>query len=243
MLVALWSSISHSFAFNENPILSDSVNFTGVVRFEQRFTRVQPTQCVNGPCLQSKPYWSIVFDSGQSKYLVDKRLSGEMAPEAVKLNGVTLRPGTRVRVAGEAVSGGPSFFLLLNVQKIKLLKELGWSCRSKDDLGPKLQANVWYQISEDLDATYKLRVEEVRGQNIFQIVYLDHAASLMQDGQIIFGGTHSQETVELKIFQDPEKSLNYSSILKVVKSADSHSGTPFDFSIEMVCNQTRFSAN
>lgn len=218
----------------------DEVSFTGVVKFEQRFTRIEPTQCSILPCQRSEPYWSLVIDTGMSRYLLNQRIEGLQAPQSFQLNGVTLRAGSRVRVWGEAIPEDPDFFILLSVRKVSLLKSMGWSCRSAENVSSVLLANVWYEITDDHDGSYKMRLQEVQGRAIYQIAFLNHALFTARSNELVFEGISSGAKIELDIENEPGKSIDFAGRLKIT-AAPQDRGLPREANIEMICNHTRFS--
>jgi len=117
-------------AETHQPTMTDSslISVTGIVRFEQRLTRVAANLCGRSPCSHSKVYWSVVIDSGNDRYLLNRKFEmGRVeAPESVELMGVVLRPGSIVRVSGEVYSSisNPRFFILSQVKGLDLVMDL-----------------------------------------------------------------------------------------------------------------------
>jgi hypothetical protein len=122
--------ISHGMATEHHSSMTDSatVTITGIVKFEKRTTRVAANLCGRSPCAHPQVYWSLVIDTGNDRYLFNRKFAVGRAetPEVVELLGVTLRPGSIVKLQGEVYSSlsNPNFFILSQVKGLDLVMDL-----------------------------------------------------------------------------------------------------------------------
>lgn len=185
----IYSKYGGSREHDEDWVNPETVQLTGQVKFEPRYTRVISDQCGNNPCHQSQVYWTLVIEASGSKYLLNRKLSVGLkrAPEAMQVAGVNIRPGLTIQIEAHAVRYAPELFVLLDVQKVSLLPDLGWACHTLQDSSPHLYAQVWSQSLGGRDGDYKIKIQRLEDLVNYPVAYVDHADFMTQSNELVFG--------------------------------------------------------
>ncbi|MEO5969239.1 MAG: hypothetical protein ABIQ95_04880, partial [Bdellovibrionia bacterium] len=222
--------------------------FTGLVKFEPRYTRVHDGECSDRPCHKSQKYWSLVIVSQGHSYVFNKELNlgGDLAPESVELNGSTLKAGTIVKVDGQVTTAGVTSYFITNIERVQVIADAGWVCHSFNVNSPNISVRVWYDLTQ-AEGTYKIQVEQVSDRSIYPIATVQDAKVVLHPSEFIYSGTsgYSGQSVryskiDLHIRTAPHQPLELNSSLKIetLRSTD----LPWAGAvIPLKCSQSRLS--
>jgi hypothetical protein len=229
-----------------NSIESIPVTVTGQVKFERRYTMVAGPHCGEGPCARSQSYWSVVVQSGDANYLIAPRLNeGEaQVPQYVEVAGVPLKPGSIIKVVGNAVSSSARLFRLTDIKTVTLLMDLGWACHTSKQNDPNIYVRLWYSAQDAAEnGTFKIRVQQFTENAIYQLAYIDHARFAAQNTGFAFVGTSPSVNVELspEPGQQTVPQKKFPATLRISqKLGRSNQKIDMQAEIGLTCSQTRF---
>ncbi len=226
---------------------------TGKVAFESRYTRVLEEVCDGAPCHQSQQYWSLVIQSGASKYILNEKLNVGMMrePAFADLAGVPVRPGTVVQLEGEVADNGLHQYSIQKVHHVQLVLDLGWACYNMGGGTSNVYARVWRDpetgASPEGRDSYRMRVQEVVNRTVRPIAYIQDAVLAVRSNQMVFAGASSAPQdveVELQIADALPQSLTAPAKLKIKKRGPEglarETGVESEAAvIEMNCSRTR----
>ena len=236
----LREQVSNHFSLDK---YSESIQ--GEVYFEKRYTKVVHEECESGVCPHSEPYWTVLIRVGNVSYIVNKRygLGRSRAPQEVELGGVALREGMMIQLDGVVYSYASDSFVISEVVKVSLLRELGWACHS---LGGErsIFARVWRDPLEVESSRYRLRVQEIRNRRVRTLAELNQMSVSLNDQWLVFEGETRDSQglgVRLEIQQSQQEFRDVPSQLTLLRSVkvDSVRGDDFTEVFQMSCSRTR----
>jgi hypothetical protein len=246
--VSLGSETDQDVAgFHDLPV---NTSFTGEVSFEPRYTRVHDDDCSGHPWQKSQKYWGLVVVSEGHRYVFDRKLSlGEdLPPQSVELAGRILKSGSIVKVRGQVATGGLEYYIILDIESIKVLAESEWICHSTGDQSPNINVRVWYDLLKG-EGVRKIYVEESRDLNIYPIVTVNSgtvssgANELLYSGLSRYVGRSIRESkIELRIQKGANQTSDLESFLKIETVAHDHDQIPWVSTvIPLKCSQATLS--
>lgn len=185
---------------------------TGEVSFERRATIVPFRLCESEPCARSTVYWSVIVHSQGVDYELDQTFNSgeENPPEAIELQGVVLRPGTRVAMDGKVELVARGYAILMDLKKVDIVMDYvllgGWNCSTPDLVGTtKLWVDVWFQNEIQSGPTHQMRISGE--QNRVRSVWARLGASQLKDDEkfLAYKGVSLSLSAELEIHKRSKK--------------------------------------
>jgi hypothetical protein len=190
----------------------------------------------------------MVIHSNENRYLLNQRfnLGGTRAPESIEVAGVTLRPGSIVKVEGEVFSGGgiPGHYILTQIKSLDLMMDLGLACDSAKEASPALHLRLWFDAQEEAGGAFKIRVQEFADSAIYQVAYVDRAVFTAKADALVFGGENSAFNIELStVGQATFKGLkSVPAVLKMTGKGNAVSQSQDqNWVVPMTCSPVKFS--
>lgn len=221
------------------------------VSFERRST-VVPLCVASGELRCPKPerYWSIVFVGEKVRYELDQifAMGSRTAPEFLELEGVLLRPGTRVILEGLVEPVSEDYAFLSKIRDLNLVMDQRanshvvypqWECSGVVDDQTHVAAQVWYSGTGRAAKAYKLQVsaENQQGRRMDLAFLQDVTVSSDQDW-LTYRGATSLVSADLAIHQaGAAGTQKLPGILKLARlhNQPNQIVVPLEASVELQC--------